>query len=644
MGERRYGHMVHEYYVHRLRAHLAERAEVLGAVTSKGAAEAYVRRVRSTIRDSFGPEPARTPLNPLIGGSKDYGRFSIEKISYESRPGLMVTGNLYLPTGLGEKAPAVLGLCGHSLLGKAEPLYQAFCQGLAAKGFVTFIIDPIDQGERKQFSESDGGALPGLCEGHNLVGNQQVLMDDFFGSWRAWDAIRGLDYLLSRPEVDPDRIGVTGNSGGGTLTSYVTALDPRITMAAPSCYICSYLANLENEIPADAEQNPPGILSGAFDEADLLLAFAPRPTLILSQIDDFFDERYARKAYEDVRRINEMLGAVGTVSFFAGPHGHGYHQENREAMYAFFMEHAGIGGDSAEPELVEISDKDLWVTPMGDTAAADSKRVFNFIKETAASLVEKRPAVSPKDLVRLSREILSVPEAVDTPHYRNLTPYRGAGRHPLRQSQYAVETEPGIQSIITTYGAPHPTMHPPKGMITVYVGHTDAEADIVNLPDIGGMVDESRSVVTIDPRGLGTAMTDTCNSDNLFAPYGSDYLYASTGEMLGESYLGRRIFDVVRSIDFLVAKGATDITLIGRGLGAVIAAFAALLRPAIHRVKLINYLPSFQLLTEDPLACWPLSSIPRGILTRFDLPDLYGALGEKIELTDPWDARMLSES
>lgn len=77
------------------------------------------------------------------------------------------------------------------------------------------------------------------------------------GAWRAWDAVRGLDYLLSRPEVDTTRVGLTGNSGGGTMTTFVNALEDRLTMAAPSCYITTWVHNVENELPADSEQMPP---------------------------------------------------------------------------------------------------------------------------------------------------------------------------------------------------------------------------------------------------------------------------------------------------------------------------------------------------------------------------------------------------
>ncbi len=99
MGERRYGHMIHEYYVGRMRARMTERAKILSAITEKETAEAYVLRVRHAVRESFGPEPPRTPLAAKTTGSKNYGTFTIEKIRYESRPGLIVTGNLYLPEG-----------------------------------------------------------------------------------------------------------------------------------------------------------------------------------------------------------------------------------------------------------------------------------------------------------------------------------------------------------------------------------------------------------------------------------------------------------------------------------------------------------------------------------------------------------------
>ena len=195
--------------------------------------------------------------------------------------------------------PCVLGLCGHSENAKAYGPYQFFARGLAGKGFAVLIVDPVSQGERRQFYVEEGVPAgesgPRSTIAHNMIGNGMLLTGDFIGSWFAWDAVRGLDYLLARPETDTSRVGVTGCSGGGTQATQVTALDPRVTMAAPDCYITSWLCNLENELPADAEQNPPRALEFGLDEADLLLAYAPRPTLILAEENCYFDLRGAHR-------------------------------------------------------------------------------------------------------------------------------------------------------------------------------------------------------------------------------------------------------------------------------------------------------------------------------------------------------------
>ena len=633
--------MVHEYYVGRLREKAEERLRRLAATNSRAGAQAYVDRIKDAVRRSFGPMPERTPLYARISGTDAYDAgFSIERIVYESRPGFLATGDLYVPDGISGKTAAVLGLCGHSPIGKAEVNYQAFCQGLARRGFIVFIIDPISQGERIQFFDADGDNLPSLCAGHNLIGNQQILVGDFFGSWCVWDAMRGLDYLLSRPEVDATRIGVTGNSGGGTQTAFLTALDPRISMAAPSCYIGSYLANLESELPADAEQNPPGIIAGGFDQADLLLCHAPRPTLVLSQIDDFFDERAARKAFEEVRRIHELLGSSDTVEYYAGPRDHGYHIENREAMYAFFLKHAGMTGSPSEAEFEPIPEERLYAVEGGNTAQAGSRRVFDFTGERAERLMDERSRVDEAGLIETSRRILSIPAADDTPAYRVLYHYRNRRADLNQRSQFAVATEPGIQVIVTVYGPESRGTRPPAGPLTAYIGHTGGESDIESIPELRTMTAGDRPLLAVDPRGFGHSVAQTCNSKGFFDAYGSDYLYAATGEMLGESYFGRRVFDVLRCIDFLIAKDAGEIELLGRGLGSTIAAFAALLHPSRLRVKLLDYLPSFHLLTQDPLACWPLSSLPCAVLQHFDLPDVHAALGSRIELERPWNARM----
>ena len=313
MYRQRYGHMVHEHAVRRVRGFLQDRVRRLAGLHNASDAEAYVNDIREKAALCFPALPEKTDLRPRTTGMLDFKEFKVEKVVYESRPDFLVTANLYVPADLKGEAPCVLGLCGHTDEAKAYGPYQLFAQGLGRKGFVVLIIDPVSQGERRQFYDEEGVPAgdpePSSTTAHNLMGNPMLLAGDYLGSWMLWDATRGLDYLLQRPETDVSRVGVTGCSGGGTQTTHLTAIDPRITMAAPNCYITSWLSNLENELPTDAEQNPPRCLELGLDEADLLLAFAPRPTLIMAEENCFFDLRGARQAHADMKRVHSLLGS-----------------------------------------------------------------------------------------------------------------------------------------------------------------------------------------------------------------------------------------------------------------------------------------------------------------------------------------------
>lgn len=639
----RYPHMVHEYYTTKLRKIMTERKARIAALNTKADAEAYICQVRKAINQAF-VFPERTPLNAKVTGIVKQEKFSIEKVVFESRPGFQVTGNLYLPKSSvpRAKAPAVLGLCGHALEGKVAEPYQYFCQGLALKGFAVFIIDPISQGERWQHDVDEHNPGPALCEAHNLMGNQQILINDFFGAWRVWDAIRGLDYLLSRAEIDPARVGVTGNSGGGTLTALVAALDARPTMVAPSCYICSWQANMENELPADAEQCPPGLLAAGLDEVDLLIAY-PRPTMILSQEHDFFDERYARQAYQELQKIHQLLGTTNDAAYFVGPKTHGYHQENREAMTAFFMQHAGISGSAEEVGVNPLPAEKLWATAAGSVHQTGSRRVFDFSCERVAELVKSRPTLELNELKKSAAEVLNIAPERELPQYSCLRNLFTVERWDEEQAytQFVVETEPGIKVLLTSFGVEHSLVHFFKGKVKLYVGNISGERDVAEIPEIKALAQDGIPLIVVDPRGIGQSEASSCDMSGFFAPYGSDYLYAVTGDMLNENYAGRRIYDVLCVMDLLLEQGATEIELIGRGTGAVTIAFAGLLHQSNPIVKLINYLPSYQLLIEAQRYRWPLSVMPRGILEYFDLPDLYDALGSRLEKREPWHELML---
>jgi cephalosporin-C deacetylase-like acetyl esterase len=198
-----------------------------------------------------------TPLNVRITGIVERDAYHIEKVIFNSRPDFPVTANLYVPKGRKFPLPAVIGTCGHSDSGKAYPEYQSFAQGLVLQGYIVLIYDPIGQGERLQYLANDYKPRYGIGVTEHLhAGNQMFLTGESLNTWFAWDGIRAVDYLLSRKEVDPDYIGVTGNSGGGTQATWLCGVESRLTMAAPSCFITTFLHNIENDLAADTEQCP----------------------------------------------------------------------------------------------------------------------------------------------------------------------------------------------------------------------------------------------------------------------------------------------------------------------------------------------------------------------------------------------------
>ncbi len=245
---------------------LSERQARAEAVRTQEQAEARKTAVRSAPMQVIGGWPDHSgSLNARITGSIDAGDYTIEKVAFESLPKYWVTANLYRPKQAG-RYPGILFAPGHWDQGK--PIAQRIAGNLAMKGFVVLAYDPVGQGERLQaFDARKGGSLDGgSVEQHLAAGALNILTGETFSKYHIWDARRALDYLVSRPEVDPERIGATGCSGGGTITTYISALDHRIRVAAPACYMNSFRVSSADR--GDAEQSLPGFLASGLDQTD----------------------------------------------------------------------------------------------------------------------------------------------------------------------------------------------------------------------------------------------------------------------------------------------------------------------------------------------------------------------------------------
>lgn len=649
----RFPRMMQDWLVSEVRAAEERGNSRREALKTIADAEAYVKSAQERIRACFGPLPEKTPLSAKVtkvlerDKTMERDHYRIEHIVFESRPNYLVTGNLYLPAGPGHIGPfpGVIGVCGHSLNGKAEKAYQSFAQGLARQGMACFLIDPVGQGERFQYlNEKLGSRLGGGTSEHNQMGAPQALVGEFLGTWFVWDAMRALDYLLTRKEIDPQHLGVTGNSGGGTQTTWLCGMEPRFTMAAPSCFVTTFRRDAENELPQDMEQCPPRVLAEDLDHCDFLAAMAPKPVIIMAQEKDYFDARGSAETYERLKKLYTLLGKPENIQLHTGPDPHGYTQPNREAMYRFFGKVTGSPVADEEPPIRVEKDEDLLCAPRGQVSESGSRTLMSFTRDKAEALAKKRGSVSGDALKKAVRSVLKMPVLADSPPDYRILRTVGQRKYPAKAyCAYAVETEPMIHALVTRLSEETLTSRLPRGQskAVLYISHRSADAELRGDPFVQELIAYAPDAAffACDVRGIGDSQPDTCGANQFLGRYGSHYFYSAYSLMLDRPLLGQRTFDVLRVIQLLAAAGHSEIHLAGRGWGALPAAFAALLSQDIKQVTLKHALTSFHDLAIHDDQQWPNAFMLPHALERFDLPDCYAALKSRdLRLIEPWGA------
>jgi pimeloyl-ACP methyl ester carboxylesterase len=358
------------------------------SIQSEGDLQKLQKQLRASLLEMIGGLPDhKTDLHARITGKIQMEGFSIEKLIFESLPGVYVTALVYVPDDHSIKHPAVLVPAGHATNGKIH--YQVLSQRLASRGYVVIAWDPIGQGERSQFLEvkSEKTRYNMVCAEHAVMGNLAYLAGANLARWEIWDGMRAVDYLLTRPDVDAERISITGTSGGGTQTTLIAALDPRIKVAVPSCYITSMPMRMGNRIffdpDSDPEQDLFGTLSKNVGYTGLLLLMYPRPVMVASAVLDFFPIEGARKSFREAQRIYERLNHADRIGMTEGYHGHQYSDENQEAGLDFIDRFNAMPLRRGLFAATELPDKDLLCTKSGQVMVdeSDARSLMDVIRE-----------------------------------------------------------------------------------------------------------------------------------------------------------------------------------------------------------------------------------------------------------------------
>src|SRR5256714_1516647 len=329
----------------------------------------------------------KTELHPRVTGRVQMDGFAIEKLIFQSLPGVYVTALVYVPDDHSRKHPAVLVPAGHAADGKFH--YQELSQRLVGRGYVVISWDPVGQGERSQFWDAAAGRSRYnlICGEHALMGNLAYLAGTNLARWEIWDGIRAVDYLLTRPEVDGQRISITGTSGGGFQAALIAALDERIKVAVPSCYISALPMRIYNRIFADPDSDPEqdlfGMISNGVDHPGLLLMMYPRPVFVAAAVLDFFPIEGTHKTFREVENLYTRFNHSDRIAMTEGYHPHQFSSENQEAALDFLDHFNQMPVRHGLPPVKELADKDLLCTRTGQVALdyRDAKSLMEVIRE-----------------------------------------------------------------------------------------------------------------------------------------------------------------------------------------------------------------------------------------------------------------------
>lgn len=605
----------------------------------------WQRELRSKFVECLGGYPKRTPLNPQTVGRLQADGYRVEKVIYESRPKFFVTAALYLPDTK-PPYPAVLIPCGHSSNGKAAGAYQRISILLAKHGIAALCYDPVGQGERKQILKTDaaGERLPvgefNPTGEHTITGVAPILLGENLASYRIWDGIRSLDYLTSRPDIDPNRIGCTGNSGGGMMTSYLVALDDRIKAAAPGCFITTTRIKNERPGPGDAEQNIFAQTAFGLDHVDFLMLAAPRAVLICSATQDFVPIEGAWISFRQAKRLYTRLGYSERINLVEADAKHGFSNPLRVAVLQWMRRWLlDVDDPASEPPFEVHSDKKLQCTPRGQVLLLDNAKSLNDLyREKAKELANGRKTWNRETPANKRRE--TIRELIGCRNWEEISIPRVQRVGSLKRDGYRIEKlviEPAEGIVL-----PALLFEPksPSNEMTLFLHGQGKQIEAKPGGRIEQLVRKGQRVLAVDLRGYGETESPAWRFSKTYA--GSNAAEYFISYMLGQSLVGSRVEDILVSAKYLSNRfPKTNLNLIAVGRTGIPALHAAAITPeSFQRAQIEQSLDTWKRVIETPVTIDQLENTIHGALWSYDLPDLIELYGPKnCTITKPRDAQ-----
>lgn len=656
------GSMLRDSLLKLAESHFEKNRKTLDFLQTAEQINAYQQRLREEFLKRIGGLPESSPLDAVITGEVARPGYTIEKILFQSQLEFYVTAALFLPDSqkFPPPWPGVVILCGHAAEGKLQDGYQRGAALAALNGLAALIVDPIGQGERLQILETEGQKLSPTTQ-HTLLGTGAIALGWNTARWMIHDGMRAFDYLQSRSDIRGDRIGAMGNSGGGTQTSYLMALDDRVVAAAPSCYITSLQKLLNTIGPQDAEQNIFGQIEFGMDHADYLIMRAPRATLIACATNDFFDIDGTWQSYRLAKRLYHRLGHGRSIELVEVEAEHGWHPLQRRASVEFMRHHLRQDwGDINDLAVEPLTAKEMQVTPDGQVLLiAGAVSAFDHVRNEADRCLKQRSDrgkfqhqfASQVRRVAGIRELNRLPEVkvnwVDGSQKESREPSlnRSAKSASIRLRSLILKREDAIS-------LPAVLAEPSDGLdrnatssidtvrnVTCLLLEEGFSASLAAEGEIWRRAAAGEIVLAVDIRGVGqTAPTGKQWYNERFGINGGNAMIAY---LLGQSLVGQRTEDCLVVARWLAQQtGAPKVNLVSSGETSIPALHAAALEPElIDKLELRRCLVSWTELTHTPLSVNQVAGLVHGALPVYDLPDLEALLGSRLTVVEPLDGR-----
>ncbi|WP_436489593.1 alpha/beta hydrolase family protein [Chitinophaga sp. ARDCPP14] len=625
--------MLNTYLMQQMHRQYAGRSNrVQQAMQSVSSVQAYQQQLRASYRQLLGVLPEKTPLQPTVTGILRQDGYHIEKIIYQSFPKHHVTASLYVPAGNGP-FPGVLLFCGHEAEAKATPSYQQTAILFARQGFMVLMIDPVSQGERHQLTDSTGQpSTRGGTTEHTLLNTAAALVGSSVAAYELWDNERGLDYLLSRKEVDTTRIGCLGNSGGGTQTAYFMAFENRIKVAAVCSYITTRERTFELSGPLDGCVQIPNEGKYGLEITDYMHLLAPKPLLVLAGRYDFVDYTGAEQAYNEAKQCYTTLGAPERVQLLTVDDGHGISQPKREAAARWFRRWLYQDDKPVqEGALAVLPATALNCTGSGELNNSISGEITlqQHFLQTASALAARRTqfqrTATKKAFTDTLQQLLGI-------HVRrNKVQVERAGTGQQQEWAYEKlllrsENEPPLPFIL---------MRPP--------GNSAVQKVVICMNDEGkrtlldstvllqSYLQKGYAVLLPDLRGIGETADGAAFNHPKF--YNREYRNVMSSLHIGRPLIGQRVTDLLLLLDYLQSDQEfqkTRIDIKASGATALVALHAAVIDPRINRLQIDQYPDSFITMIRRIMKKDQYSNIIPGALQYYDVPDLVRMMDKRV--------------